>query len=339
MINLEKINKIDLSRMYQVYDSWPEIAESSFKENFDRIEIKNTKHIVFAGMGGSGTIGDIFYSILSKNDIHVDVVKGYHLPKTINSESLLICTSVSGNTIETNSILKEAIKKKCNIITFSNNGKLEKISTESNIEHKKILMDHSPRASFAKYLYSMINILQPILPISKNDIIESINGLKEIKKNISTENLNDQNVSLKLANWITSNPMIYYPWGLQSAAIRFKNSIQENSKMHAFTEDIIEACHNGIVSWERNSSIIPIFITGEDDFIKTQERWKIIKEFFNQKNIEFREVKSGKGNILTKLTRLIYILDMSSIYLAIINDTNPTPVLSITEIKNRLEKK
>ena len=338
MISLEKINKIDLSKMYQVYDFWPDIAEVSFKENYDKIEIRNTRHIVFAGMGGSGTIGDIFHSILSKNDIHVDVVKGYHLPKTINSESVLICTSVSGNTIETNSILKEGIKKKCNIITFSSGGNLEKIAKNSNIEHRKILMNHSPRSSFVKYLYSMINILQPILSISNNDIIESINGLKEVRRNISTQNLNEQNFSLNLANWIRYNPMIYYPWGLQSAAVRFKNSIQENSKMHAFAEDIIESCHNGIVSWERDSSIIPILITGEDDFIKTQERWKIIKEFFDEKNIDYKEVKSGKGNILTKLTRLIYILDMCSIYLAILNDVNPTPVSSITEIKNRLEK-
>ena len=42
--------------------------------------------------------------------------------------------------------------------------------------------------------------------------------------------------------------MIYYPWGLQSAAIRFKNSLQENSKIHAITEDVIEACHNDIVA-------------------------------------------------------------------------------------------
>ena len=33
---------------------------------------------------------------------------------------------------------------------------------------------------------------------------------------------------------------MYYPWGLQSAAIRFKNSLQENSKIHVITEDVIE---------------------------------------------------------------------------------------------------
>ena len=41
----------------------------------------------------------------------------------------------------------------------------------------------------------------------------------------------------------------FAPAGLQAAAIRFKNSFQENAKSHAITEDIIEACHNGIASW------------------------------------------------------------------------------------------
>jgi glucose/mannose-6-phosphate isomerase len=32
-------------------------------------------------MGSSGAIGDIFTAILSKTNIHVEVIKGYVLPK------------------------------------------------------------------------------------------------------------------------------------------------------------------------------------------------------------------------------------------------------------------
>ena len=66
-----------------------------------------------------------------------------------------------------------------------------------------------------------------------------------------------------------------------SAAIRFKNSMQENSKKHVLFEDVIEASHNGIVSWEKSSNIQPILMQGKDDHFKTRERWKIFKEFFN----------------------------------------------------------
>ena len=106
-----------------------------------------------------------------------------------------------------------------------------------------------------------------------------------------------------------SIPIIYYPYGLQSAATRFKSSLQENAKTHAIIEDIIEACHNGIVSWEKPSVVQPILLQGQDDFIKTKERWSIVKEFFNEKNVEFKEIHSTKGGILSKLINLIYLLD------------------------------
>jgi len=57
---------------------------------------------------------------------------------------------------------------------------------------------------------------------------------------------------------------------LIATAIRFKNSLQENAKIHAMAEDIIEACHNGIVSWEKSSDIKPVLIQGQDDYIKTK---------------------------------------------------------------------
>ena len=40
--------------------------------------------------------------------------------------------------------------------------------------------------------------------------------------------LNEKNLSLNLAEWMKKIPIVYFPWGLQSAAIRFKNSMQEN---------------------------------------------------------------------------------------------------------------
>ena len=145
-----------------------------------------------------------------------------------------------------------------------------------------------------------------------------------------------KNPAINLAKCIKGTPIIYYPFGLQSAAIRFKNSLQENSKYHAITEDIIESCHNGIVSWERKSNIIPILIQGKDDHIKTKQRWKIIKQYFKENQIQYIEIISNNGNILTKLIELIYILDLATIYVAIIKKIDPSPVNSIDYVKRKL---
>ncbi len=321
--------------MYKVYDKWPEIARESFESNQKIVDFADINHIVFAGMGGSGAIGDIFSSILSKTKIHVNVVKGYLLPTTVDSNTLVIAVSVSGNTVETLTVLDSAYKTKCKIIAFSSGGKMFEYCTKNKIKHILVPQHHSPRASFTSYLYSMLKILHSVLGIKQEDILESILELENISKEISTSNLTKNNQSLNLAKWINGIPMIYYPFGLQSAAIRFKNVLQENAKMHAISEDVLEACHNGIVSWEKESNVNPILIQGKDDYIKTKERWKIIKEYFYKNEIDYFEIISIKGSILSKIINMIYILDYCSIYKAILTETDPTPVKSIDFIKNR----
>lgn len=336
MLDLEKIKKIDKSKMYEVYDNWPKIAQESFNSNLEQIQYKKFNDIVFAGMGGSGSIGDIFTSILSKTGIHTTLIKGYLLPNTVTENSLIIITSVSGETVEVHNILKESIKKNAKIICFSSGGKLEQVCKKNHIHHVHIEMIHSPRASFTKFLFSMLKILQPMIPIKDKNIMDSINELKKINQIINSNQLNEQNSALSLAEWITNMPIIYYPGGLHAAAIRFKNSLQENTKMHALTEEILEASHNSIVAWEKPSELKPILIQGKDDFFKTKERWNVFREYFTTNNIEFREVCTSGEDILSKLISLVYVLDYCSIYRSVLSKIDPSPVSSIDFIKKRI---
>jgi glucose/mannose-6-phosphate isomerase len=287
-------------------------------------------------MGGSGAIGDMFASILSKTNIHVTLVKGYLLPNTVDKNTLVVVTSVSGNTDETLTVLKSTKKIDCNVIAFSSGGKIEQFCEENQIIFRKILLLHSPRASLINFTYTILKILNSILPIEKKDIMESLDELEIVKKKIDSNNLSDSNPAINLAQWISGIPTIYYPHGLQSAAIRFKSSLQENAKTHVIVEDIIETCHNGIVSWERPSIVQPILLQGHDDYVKTKERFNIIKEFFIENNIDYKEINSISGNILTKTICLIYILDYVSIYRAVLLKIDPTPVRSIDYIKKKL---
>jgi len=336
LLTIENLKDIDSQSMYEIYDKWPDIAKESYKNLLPKIDLKNIDHVVFAGMGGSGAIGDVFASILSKMDIHVTVVKGYLLPKTVNENTLVVCTSISGNTDETLTVLQNSKKSNAKFVGLSSGGLMEDYCEKNSVDYYKIEKEHSPRASFIGFLYSTLNILEPIIPISKNEIGESIISLSHTKKEIDSNNLNERNSSLELASWIKSIPIIYYPWGLQSAAIRFKNSMQENAKKHVLFEDIIEACHNGIVSWETPSNIQPILLQGKDDHVKTQDRWNIMKEFFQERQIDYKEIFSVDGSILTKLVCLIYLLDMASIYNAVISKIDPSPVNSIDFVKKRL---
>lgn len=338
MLDKKRLEQYDTEKMYAVYNKWPDIAQKSFESEQKSVSFDGIDHIIFVGMGGSGAIGDIFVSILSKTSIHTSVVKGYTLPKTVDKNTLVVIISVSGNTEETLEVLKLAKESKCKIIAFSSGGKIEKFCLSNNLEFRKLEKMHSPRSSFPIYLYGILKVLKPILPIGDKEIYDSIKELRKSSLNISSNILSNKNSAVKLARWISEIPIIYYPAGFQSAAIRFKNSLQENAKTHVMAEDILEATHNGVVAWERKSKLKPILLRGPNDHKKTKERWEILKEFFKTKKIDYYEIESINGGILAKLVNLIYFLDYASIYLAVLNKTDPSPVESIDFFKFKVKK-
>ena len=173
-MRVEDLEKIDKKCIYKTYDNWPDIADESYKKEYEKIDVKDIDHIVFAGMGGSGSIGDTISAILSKKNIHVTIVKGYLLPKTVDSKTLVVATSVSGNTSEISTILRDVQKSDSKVVGFSSGGMIEKICKDNDIFFQKIPMIHSPRASFVNFLYAILNILEPVLPIQKTDINDSI---------------------------------------------------------------------------------------------------------------------------------------------------------------------
>jgi len=335
-MNIEDIQKFDPQKMYQTYDDWPTYAKNALKKEFSKVQFKDVDHVVLAGMGGSGAIGDIISAILSRENIHVSNVKGYLLPKTVDKKTLVIATSISGNTKETLSILDYKSKSDAEFVAISSGGVMKEKCFNNSITHYDIPMIHSPRASFGVFLYSILNIFEDVLPIEKAEVSESIQKMNELEKKINSKNLNQENPALSLAKNINSSPLIYYPDGFKAAAIRFKNSLQENAKIHASIEDVIEASHNSISTWENENNLKPILLQGTDDFLKTKERWEIIKEYFSTKNIDFEEVYSVEGNIISKLVCLIYLLDYTSIYLAVLSKTDPTPVDAIDFVKKKL---
>ena len=82
--------------------------------------------------------------------------------------------------------------------------------------------------------------------------------------------------------------------------------------------------------------MVPVMIEGTDDHIKTKERWKILREYFDKNQINYKEIFTVDGGILSKIACLIYLLDYSSIYYAVRLGIDPSPIKSIDFIKKRL---
>ena len=56
------MQKYDPEGMYDAYDKWSVLAYNAYNSELAAVDFKDIDHIVFSGMGGSGTIGDIFSS-------------------------------------------------------------------------------------------------------------------------------------------------------------------------------------------------------------------------------------------------------------------------------------
>jgi len=335
MFDSSTIQRNDPQGMQKLYDMWPEIAMDSFDKSQDCIDFKNPNHIVFAGMGGSGLVNEVLISLYSKNQVQISKVNGFDVPNHLTPNDIFVVTSVSGNTLETLTALDSARKIGCSIIAFSSGGKIEDYCKKYGLEHRMIPLFHSPRTSFTSFLYSMLRILQPILPITEGDVRESLDDLSRLKQKIFSFNLTETNPALNLANWFPKTPVIYYSKTLEASAVRLKNSFNENAKSHAITNELLEACHNNIVSWELPTASKPIMVRTKNDDKRIVETWEIMKEFFEDRKIDYKEIFSNDGNILSQLVGLIYLFDYSTIYYAIKCGINPSPIFSTEFFKNK----
>ena len=81
---------------------------------------KEFNNVVVTGLGGSGIGGSIVQNyVFDKLKIPFIVNKDYSLPSFISRRSLVIVCSYSGNTEETLSAMRQAIKKRATIVCIS----------------------------------------------------------------------------------------------------------------------------------------------------------------------------------------------------------------------------
>ena len=132
------IDKIDKDNMYQsIFDFSDNMLDAvklgrSIKFLNDYSSINK---IIVAGMGGSAIGGDITYALVN-DEIKIPylVVRGYDIPTWVDSSTLVICSSYSGNTEETISILGKAHTKGAKVCAITTGCKIEKICDRYNYD-------------------------------------------------------------------------------------------------------------------------------------------------------------------------------------------------------------
>ena len=129
------------------------------------IDLKNDyshiNNIVIAGMGGSAIGGDIV-SVLENSNIKIPytVCRDYSIPGWVNSSSLVICSSYSGNTEETISAFHKSIEKGASICGITTGGTLLELLKENKKDFVKIPSGLQPRAAVAFSFIPIIKLIE-----------------------------------------------------------------------------------------------------------------------------------------------------------------------------------
>jgi len=106
------------------------------------------RNVVFMGMGGSASAGDLVLDWLD-NKISVPgiVHRDPALPRFVGSDTLFVALSYSGATRETLAAFREARKRGSDIVAIGTGGQLEKLSEQLHVPFLSVQPSPAPRAA------------------------------------------------------------------------------------------------------------------------------------------------------------------------------------------------
>jgi glucose/mannose-6-phosphate isomerase len=274
------------------------------------------------------------------------VNRNYTLPNFVGENTLIFVSSYSGNTEETISAYKKAKEKKARMVVISSDGELENRAKEDGVPYIKIPKGFPPRCAL---FYSFV---PPLLILNKLGFIEDkIRELDEVtevlitlKNELGINSPTKANIAKKLALALRHKfPIIYGANDrIDVVVTRWRGELAENSKHLASSHVFPEMNHNEIVGWDFPSELmnqfVVIFLRDDEDHKRIAKRMDITKDILDKKGISTVELFSkGKGP-LSRMLSLIYIGDMVSFYLAILDGVDPMPVDRISYLKKELAK-
>ncbi len=297
----------------------------------------NTQNIVITGLGGSGIGGTIISELISDAcNVPIIVSKDYFLPAFVNANTLLIVSSYSGNTEETLSAMQQAIAKKAQIVCITSGGKVLELAKQHQFDFIEIPGGNPPRSCIGYSLVQLINVLVAKGFADKNlftDLEKAITLLDKEVINIKTE---AQKVAEKLVNKIC---VIYSLGTCEGAAVRFRQQINENSKMLCWHHVFPEMNHNELVGWTtKNDNLVVVTFHTSFDYARTKKRYDVCKPIFEKYSNTVIDLAAKGESKLEQFLYLINIGDWISCYVAELRGIDPVEVNVIDHLKSELAK-
>lgn len=341
---------IDTSNMFKSIHDFPFHMKEA-KLIGERIELKNTyenvQNIVLCGMGGSAIGGDLSRSLVNESlTVPIFVNRNYSLPNWVNSNSLVIASSYSGNTEETLSAYHEAISKGAKVIGVTTGGKLNSLLDKNNNEKVLIPAGLQPRAAVAFSFIPLLYLLKKLSVTNSRALDELDTAIEKIQSVNDIYSLdNEKNLTYALAKEIYNTiPVIYGENEMTSTiALRWKGQFNENSKMLAYHNDLPEMNHNEIVGWQENPKLLKqisiLWISDKSYNLRNSLRLDTSRDILDNIPAIQKKVELGGANFTERFIHLLHFGDWVSYWCALLHIIDPTPVSKIDKLKKILSEK
>ncbi len=299
--------------------------------------------VTFCGMGGSAVSGDVVRSVfLERLGLPVEVNRSPVLPEHCGSQTLVVCSSYSGNTAETLAAFRSANEHGCRVLVVTSGGTIAEQATELGVAIVRVPSGYQPRAALGHLGFASLGALETmgILPTIASDVDEAVAEVEAVLIAMGPDVPTEDNPAKTLATKIGDRfPVIWGADGIGSvAAARWKTQMNENGKLPAFWSSMSELDHNEVVGWTapfgERFFVVGLRHGGEDP--QLPPRFPLSFDIVRAAGGEVEEVHARGTSALARLMSLIIVGDLTSVYLAIGRGVDPTPVPVIERLKAAL---
>ncbi|MGI0037134.1 MAG: bifunctional phosphoglucose/phosphomannose isomerase, partial [Nitrososphaera sp.] len=292
----------------------------------------------------SGVVGDFVKVLLRNSPVPVHVQKNSILPAFVNSETLVISITYSGQTRETLDALSASIETGAKNLVVTSYFELKSFCVRKGIPCIQIPENGFPRATLGLLLMPVMNSLYKLGLIQsfESDVAEAIATVSEIKNQCGPDMPEKRNPARLLANALVGRfPVIYGESNFTDVvAVRWKQQMSENAKAHCYYDVFPELLHNEIESWHLsdNGQVKEYVLLLLRDSAWEQQTGMVGKIDAAKRLAEGKGAKvydlwtRGKSD-LARLLSLCYVGDFVSVYVALSRGIDPGPVHNIEQVK------
>jgi glucose/mannose-6-phosphate isomerase len=346
--DLDYFKQLDTLNMLGEIDNLPDQVGYAYQLGLrhDLPEWQAIRQVVIAGMGGSAIGADLLTSYCaSLAPIPVFVHRDYGLPLFARgAETLIICSSHSGDTEETLDAFEAARQAGCRILVVSTGGKLARRARENDIP--VWTFDHAgqPRAAVGFSFGLLLAMFQRLgfLPDQKEALEGAITAMKHSQQHLQPHIPAAKNPAKRYAGQLMGRWVTIMGAGLlATVARRWKGQLNEVAKAGANFEFLPEADHNTLAGTMHpqevlNPHTMTLFLRAPSDHPRNRLRTDLTKNAFMLEGMNTDFVDARGDTPLAHIWTLILFGDYVAYYLAMGYGVDPTPIQALVDFKKSM---